>query len=366
MIEQNAQRKTSLNQVFLVILFVALYSGEVFFSLYANFQSSADNSYRDENDAVSEWEKSAGTISRRNSIASQVRLLEESIAVKQRQNDMALDGGRIEARLYDEKIRADITIIQQMRAEQRNWEETQLAVIRAPFIEKRQRASENSKLGLLTGISFGFLAPLLSIGMAYLASRQRDNWRWIIFGMAFVAQAAACLLTYKGASLKFGDATLAYAFAVMFFVCAPTAYHFGVIDFSQLNFNRARMMITTTKTVQQRQSFMLWNVDADGWRKAIARLAKEHSAGKSEGLLSQIARDFGVSKNTISRARDRILAGNELIIPKKFRLSENIENIKILERNGKNSTVPLNNGAQWKSAIQAHHDFQEFVKNSTS
>lgn len=270
-------------KIFLSVLFPSLLLGEIFFSYYGSTEKAAELIYRERKQAIAEWSKSADAISRVTKLENDMRQLEESTELKKQRNVMALAerGGTVQ--LYDDKIRADKAQAAKLRAEYDRWKNEQLAMINSFYNDKSDRLKQDH-LAMLQFI----VAPLLAIGLAYLSSRQYDKWRWALLSFAFVAQFAACTMTYHGAMIKFDDEWIAYSFSVMFFVCAPTVYHFGVIDFV-VSSPMSRHGITFTST--QTSHSLHINLPAD-WQKAIQLIHREKQLNNGKGMVTAAAMQF--------------------------------------------------------------------------
>ncbi len=273
----------SFKKLFLAILFPSLLIGEIFFSYYGSTEKAAELVYRERLQEVEQWEKSPEASARLIKLGNDLKQLDESTELKKQRNIMALAERGSSVQLYDDKIRADKQEAAALRGKYDDWKKEQLAIINQFYDDKARRLEQN-KIALLQFI----VAPLLAIGLAYLSSRQYDHWRSILLAFAFVAQFAACTMTYHGAIIKFDDKIIAYSFSVMFFLCAPTIYHFGVIDFV-VSSPMPRHGITFTSTQTSHSLHVSLPPD---WQKAIPIIHREKQMKNGKGMVTAAAVQF--------------------------------------------------------------------------
>lgn len=199
------------------------------------------------------------------------------------------------------------------------------APIRREYEQRRKNGA--GVLGMLTGIQYGISASMLAVGFAFFSTLRRDNWKWILFCASFVAQFVACTMIWDGAMLKFDSLFRAWAFAIMFFTCAPLALHFGVIHFSQGTVETVTVAfethpetaVTIAKTTVKHTSITFaFPHTIDGWQSAIEAIVNERKAGNGKNLVSATARYFGVNKGTVSRAVYHALRREPINVPIKL------------------------------------------------
>lgn len=272
----------SFKKLFLAVLFPALLLGEVFFSYYGSNEKAAALIYNERMDATREWESRPENKARFDKLQTDLRQLQESTDMKTQRNAIAMAERGSVVRLYDDKIRADKEQAVRLQSDYDEWRSKELAQINFFYNDKLARLKENH-FAMLQFI----VAPLLAIGLAYLSSRQYDGWRWALLSFSFVAQFAACTMTFHGAMIKFDDVFIAGSFSIMFLLCAPTIYHFGVIDFV-VNSPISRQGITFTSMTSHSLHISL----PTDWQKAIQMIHRQQQLKNGKGMVTAAALQF--------------------------------------------------------------------------
>lgn len=225
-------QKHIVKKTFLAILFLVLFSGEVLFSVYGNYQNSDETALREEQNAIDNWRKTNQmAVFKQKELQNNLDRISVGSEQKMAQNQKVLDADQINRKLYDDKLIEDSQERARLQKEYDNWEIGQLESIRNFYARKRERSSEASWLGLLSGLQLGLVSSLTAIGLAYLAGRpSMKEWRQILLLLSFLAQIVACTTAWYGLMAKYDDQVRAWLFAGTFALCAPAVYHFGLIE----------------------------------------------------------------------------------------------------------------------------------------
>lgn len=307
--------KYNSRKTFIGTLFAILLLGEVSFQVFTNGERTLVNLARQEYAALDSVFIRANVVEEKARAIKRAAPLENSKAIYDSLNKRALARKELFNPYSQLIIEADKQIDEAWRPYKELISELQTP-IRSEY--KEHRENSESWLGQLTGIQYGISASLLAVGLAFFATLMSDAWRWILLGASFIPQFTACTMIYHGAMLKFDDVLQAASFAVMFFSCAPLAFHWGIIIYQNNGMVQAHgFTLTTTKTTHT-TSLTVWSCDKDGWVKAITALARERNLGNGAGMLTEIADHFEVNKGVVSRAVGLAMSGKPINVPRKF------------------------------------------------
>ncbi len=303
--------KFSVKKFFIGIMFASMIVGEILYSFYSNEQKSVETIKKERDNAIEAFRKSPDAVKRRESMECDIKQLDASTDSKQHQNDAALakNLGKVVINVFDDKIRADKQEKQKIIEKYDQWEKQRIDAINSDFEPKIKAAS-----GLSSNIYLSMTVSLVAILLAYLATRQSDNWRWVLLIAAFIAQAFVSNVIYDGTIIKYGSEFKAFLTAGVFFLCVPLAYHFGIIDYNTI-IPFGGIIISQTK---HGTSVTVWSKDVEGWKKAILTLCNERARNNGKGLMAEIARDFDVNKGQVHRAWKLLSEGKPLYVPRKL------------------------------------------------
>lgn len=123
--------------------------------------------------------------------------------------------------------------IEEVRKPYKELVERLQAPIRVYYADRRGHAS--GWLSKFSGIQFGVVPSIAAVLLAILAARwPYASWQFVVLAVgAFIAQGMACIIIYHGAMLRLGEIVESVGISVMFFFCAPLAYHFGTKAFKE-------------------------------------------------------------------------------------------------------------------------------------
>lgn len=318
--EELPAKKPILHRALVCIMLVSAFVAESSLVSYKNFQGTAQSIYADEQKAVEDFKRSTEYKAREIRLQSDLAKLDNSSKAKEQRNAIALRIKGERTDLYSGEIREDIEKATRLRAEFDAWVATQLVPIRARFEDKRIRASENSFIGFVSGVSFSWFVPLLVISLGYLSTLQDDQWRWVLLGLSFVPQLLSSQMAYYGALLKFGQEHLAVITGIVFFLCLPPLYHFGIMEL------RSKKLVCMNKSkpapdhagsgkLTHTSTTLEFELTDEGYKKAVRLIAKEKNAGNGKGLFANALRKFepvGVTKSTLCRDIKRAREGRDV------------------------------------------------------
>jgi len=320
--------KLPIKKTFVAFLFVTMFVGEVSFQISNNAEVTKRGLYAERDNEMKAVLLLDDVLAEKALAEKRAESFQQAKAQYVQLNERALRREESTFMPYDQKILdADTRIVE-------CWKPyNDLVAAYQKTIDEKYSAllvASDGWLGKLVGVQYGVTASSMAIALAFFSVFFLDWRRHLLFGSAFVAQVVASNLIRHGAMLKYGDPVMAWGFFGMFLLCAPMAYHFGIIIYhmempvqgvlaSNLNFS-------VTKKVNG-DVISSFSASLDGYKQAVAWLSQQYALGehkrKKEIGVRRLARQLQVDPRDLLKSKDCALNAQPVFIPKRYRSETN-------------------------------------------
>jgi len=320
--------KLPIKKIFIGFLFVVMFVGEVSFQISNNGEITKRGLYAERDEDMKAVFLLDDVLSEKALAEKRAESFQQAKAQYVQLNERALRREESTFMPYDKKILdADTRIAECWKpyndlvaSYQKTVDEKYTALL----------AASDGWLGKLAGVQYGMAGSTMAIGLSLFAVFFFDWKRYALLGSAFVPQALASTLIYEGAMMRFDNEMIAGLFFVAFLLCAPLAYHFGIMVYHMEMPAQSVLVSNLNFSVTQKVNgdiISSFSADLDGYKRAVAWLSQLYAAGehkrKKEIGVRRLARQLGIDPRDLLKGKDCALEAKPIFIPRRFRAELN-------------------------------------------